>query len=240
MSAVRAPLRSSTVLMATVVPCRTSASAGIRQSARFRLSATPRVGSAGTVDVFAVTMRPSMQPTRSVKVPPISTPTMFKVRLRRLESDGDEFVGVELVALGHPVEDAELVERMTDHVDRRHVPRAVIREARDLAVVDLGHDARLDLDGLAGRLHGAILVGPDEANALEPAAQEAPQHLAALIDHVVGGKDDVRIEMLGDGAEQEQVARLARLLELVAVGGFLHGAVELAAIHGGEARLHLA
>jgi hypothetical protein len=31
----------------------------------------------GTVDDFEVTIRPSMQPTRSVKVPPISIPTMF-------------------------------------------------------------------------------------------------------------------------------------------------------------------
>src|SRR3954469_8630985 len=60
-----------------VEPCRSSDSAGISQWARARLSATPRVGSAGTVEVFEVTIRPSTQPTRSVKVPPISTPTMF-------------------------------------------------------------------------------------------------------------------------------------------------------------------
>ena len=76
-SAVRAPLRSSTVLMAMVEPCSSSDSAGISQWASARLSATPRVGSAGTVEVFEVTIRPSTQPTRSVKVPPISTPTMF-------------------------------------------------------------------------------------------------------------------------------------------------------------------
>ncbi len=52
----------------------------IWQSARLRLSATPRVGSAGTVEVFEVTMRPSTQPTRSVKVPPISMPTTFMLR----------------------------------------------------------------------------------------------------------------------------------------------------------------
>jgi hypothetical protein len=37
----------------------------------------PRVGSDGTVEVFDVTMRPSTWPTRSVNVPPMSTPTMF-------------------------------------------------------------------------------------------------------------------------------------------------------------------
>src|SRR5215475_14117788 len=60
-----------------VEPCSTSSSVGMRQPARLRLSATPRVGSAGTVEVFDVTMRPSTQPTKSVKVPPISTPTTF-------------------------------------------------------------------------------------------------------------------------------------------------------------------
>src|SRR5260221_14663575 len=60
-----------------VEPCSTSSSAGIRQCARLKLSATPRVGSAGTVEVLEVTMRPSTQPTRSVKVPPISIPTTF-------------------------------------------------------------------------------------------------------------------------------------------------------------------
>ena len=56
----RAPLRSSTVLMAIVEPCSTSAKPAWSQSARRRLSATPRVGSAGTVDVFDVTSSPSM------------------------------------------------------------------------------------------------------------------------------------------------------------------------------------
>src|SRR3954469_8899343 len=60
-----------------VEPCSTSSSVGLRQPARLKLSATPRVGSDGTVDVFDVTMRPSTQPTRSVKVPPMSMPTTF-------------------------------------------------------------------------------------------------------------------------------------------------------------------
>src|SRR6187397_3646710 len=85
MSAVRAPLRSSTVLMAMVEPCSSSESAGVSQWASAKLSATPRVGSAGTVEHLEVTIRPSTQPTRSVKVPPMSTPTMF-MRTRRPET----------------------------------------------------------------------------------------------------------------------------------------------------------
>src|SRR5712671_1918152 len=77
MSAVRAPLRSSTVLIATVEPCSTSDKFAASTFARSIVSATPCVGSAGTVDALDVTIRPSMQPTRSVKVPPISTPTRF-------------------------------------------------------------------------------------------------------------------------------------------------------------------
>src|SRR5215472_2500435 len=62
-----------------VEPCRTSASVRGSQCARRRLRATPAVGSAETVDVFDVTTSPSMTPTRSVNVPPISTPTIFIV-----------------------------------------------------------------------------------------------------------------------------------------------------------------
>ena len=80
-SAVLAPLRSSTVLMAMVEPWSTSVRPAMSTAASERLSATPAVGSAGTVEVFEVTMRPSMQPTRSVKVPPISMPTMFIANL---------------------------------------------------------------------------------------------------------------------------------------------------------------
>src|SRR5882672_6095668 len=77
MSAVRAPLRSSTVLIATVEPCSTSDKSAASTFARSIVSATPCVGSAGTVEALDVTIRPSMQPTRSVKVPPISMPTRF-------------------------------------------------------------------------------------------------------------------------------------------------------------------
>src|SRR5262245_52264563 len=189
--------------MAMVDPCSTSPSDGTRQWARARLSATPRVGSAGTVDVLAVTMRPSTQPTRSVNVPPMSTPTMFKRTLRRTsESDGNELVGIELLRVRDAVEDAELVERMADDVERRHAPGAVVGEARDLRVVHFHHHARLDLDRLAGDANGGVLVGFHEADGLEPAAQEPLHHVAAFFDGIVGGEDDVRIEILGDVAEQ--------------------------------------
>ena len=76
-SAVFAPLVSSTVLIAMVEPCSSSATAATSQLASFSAVAAPCVGSAGTVDVFDATMRPSLKATRSVKVPPISMPTML-------------------------------------------------------------------------------------------------------------------------------------------------------------------
>src|SRR5258705_13319814 len=88
MSAVRAPLRSSTVLIATVEPCSTSDKSAASTFASSIVSATPCVGSAGTVEALDVTIRPSMQPTRSVKVPPISMPTRF------IRSPGDSWRSV--------------------------------------------------------------------------------------------------------------------------------------------------
>src|SRR5262249_53637753 len=227
MSAVRAPLRSSTVLMAMVDPCSTSPSDGMRQWASARLSATPRVGSAGTVDVFDVTMRPSMQPTRSVNVPPMSTPTMFNDCAPVSEPDRNERIDVELPGLRHARKDPEFVERMADHVDRGRIPGAVVREGGDLAVVHLRHHARPHLDGLAGRLHGEVAVLLHETHGPKPAAQEALHHVLAVLDRRVRGEDDVRVEVLRDVAEQQQVARLAGLFQLVAIGGFLPAAVVL-------------
>jgi hypothetical protein len=58
-SAVRAPLFSSTVLMAMVEPCRSSCIAAASQPAMRNACATPSVGSAGTVEHFDVTIAPS-------------------------------------------------------------------------------------------------------------------------------------------------------------------------------------
>src|ERR1051325_9352780 len=143
-SAVFAPLRSSTVLIAMVEPCSSSSMAATSQSASARAVAAPSVGSAGTVSVFAVTMAPSWRPTRSVKVPPISMPTMLKV----LELHRHEFVVVERLGVRHVGEDAELLERVADHVDRLRVPGAVGGESRHLRVVDFRDPARADVERL--------------------------------------------------------------------------------------------
>src|SRR5690349_10440366 len=78
-----APLRSSSALVATVVPCTTSPVSARRPprsvpssvASSARPSITPIEGSAGVeVDLASVTRPASSTPTRSVKVPPTSTP----------------------------------------------------------------------------------------------------------------------------------------------------------------------
>src|SRR5262245_44429854 len=145
-SAVLAPLFSSTVLMAMVEPWRSSSIAATSQPAKRNACAAPSVGSAGAVEHFGVTVAACWEPPRAVKVPPMSIPTMLKTLSS--ESHRDELVVVNRFRLRHGAEDSELLERMPDDVDRRRVPGAVDREARDLRVVNFGGDAGLDLDGL--------------------------------------------------------------------------------------------
>ena len=82
-SAVRAPLRSISALVASVVPWMMieSAEAGMRASASTALIAaiTPRSGAAGVVNTFAVKRRPPLSSATSVKVPPMSTPRRWSM-----------------------------------------------------------------------------------------------------------------------------------------------------------------
>src|SRR5215475_6566566 len=126
-SAVFAPLFSSTVLIAIVDPCSSSSMALTSQPASLSAVAAPAVGSAGTVAVFDVTIRPSWMPARSVNVPPISMPTMLTSELHR-----HEFVRVEIFRRRDFRENPEFLERLTDHLDGLRVPRAIRREARHL------------------------------------------------------------------------------------------------------------
>ena len=82
MSAVRAPLPSSSALVTTVVACAshvTSAGAMPRLAvAAARASSTPRAKSRGVVGTLTTPMPPRASSTRttSVKVPPMSTPIL--------------------------------------------------------------------------------------------------------------------------------------------------------------------
>src|SRR5271163_3644736 len=134
--AVAAPLRSSTVLMAMVEPCSNSPTAATSHPASRSAVAAPTVGSAGTVSVLAVMMAPSATPTRSVKVPPMSMPTMLMDCRHSSKPHRDELVGVECLGVGHGGQGAQFLERGPDDVDRLRIPGAVRGEARDLRVVD--------------------------------------------------------------------------------------------------------
>src|SRR5436190_1984574 len=151
-----------------------------------------------------------------------------------------ELVVVDRLRLRDEVQDSQVLQRFPDDVDGHRVPRAVGREAADLGVVDLRHDALAHLDHPGTGFHRGGLVGLHEGDGLEPAAQEAPQQLRPLLDHLVGGVDDVRVEMLLDVAEQEDVASLALLLELERGRRLDHQPVELVALHGGETGGHRA
>ena len=110
----------------------------------------------------------------------------------------------------------------------------------DLAVVDLGDHAGLMSSVFASDCTAKSLFARMNAIGPEPAAEEAAQQLGALVDHVVGRIDHVGVEVLHDAAEQQRLRALPCSSSSIAVGGLMHHAVELAALHGGEPRLHRA
>src|SRR5215468_24886 len=78
----------------------------------------------------------------------------------------DELVVVNRLRLRNEVEDAELLERVADDVDRDRVPGAVGREIGHLRVVDLGRNALAHLHHPGARLHGEVLVRFHEGHGL--------------------------------------------------------------------------
>src|SRR4051794_21425745 len=108
----------------------------------------------------------------------------------------DELIVVDRLGIRDKVEDFEILQGMTDDIKRRHVPCAVGREAADLGVIDLRHDALAHLHDFGARLHREVLVGLHEGDRLEPAAQEPLQQFRSFCDHVIGGQDDMRVEVL--------------------------------------------
>src|SRR3977135_1236312 len=121
-SAVRAPLSSRIMLVATVVPCSTRPSAGAARPASSRASRTPVrkawLGSAGTLGVLARQIWPLLASYRamSVNVPPISTATASDVSAKAVH------VGVAMERLGLWPLGAQLGRGgFVDHaVDKRH------------------------------------------------------------------------------------------------------------------------
>src|SRR5205085_4857424 len=77
-SAARAPRRSRSAFVPTVVPCTTSRSpsrAPVSAATRRKPSVIAREGSSGVEGTLKIFARPSARYTKSVNVPPVSTPT---------------------------------------------------------------------------------------------------------------------------------------------------------------------
>ena len=86
--AVRAPLRSSSAFVATVVPCvKRSRSCSADRARRPRARTPPAAPEVGT---FAVAIRPSSIRTASVNVPPTSTPRMPTRRMYAVRRSVEE------------------------------------------------------------------------------------------------------------------------------------------------------
>jgi hypothetical protein len=74
MRAVRAPILSSRAFVATVMPCARALTEPASMPAALVAFMTPTDWSCGVEGTFTVVMRPSVSATRSVNVPPTSTP----------------------------------------------------------------------------------------------------------------------------------------------------------------------
>ena len=104
-SAVRAPLRSISALVASVVPWITSAtSAGATPQVSIawaRAWRTPSSGASGVVSTFAVIRSGPRSSTISVKVPPISTPIRTPAFVPAITNSRPEPRGSVLVKTRH-------------------------------------------------------------------------------------------------------------------------------------------
>src|SRR5262245_12648375 len=76
--ATGAPLRSSTALVATVEPCPRSSMRARSMPEAVRAAKAPMSGLFGVLGTLVTTTLPPSTATRSVKVPPTSTPTRMR------------------------------------------------------------------------------------------------------------------------------------------------------------------
>src|ERR671913_749438 len=96
-SAVRAPRRSSRAFVATVMPWASAARAPASTPEAPMAFITPTDWSCGVEGTFAVTSVPSERTTRSVNVPPTSTPRRVSPKSLPLLGDELAFLGLFLV-----------------------------------------------------------------------------------------------------------------------------------------------
>src|SRR5688572_3895154 len=209
--AVRAPLPSRIMLVATVVPCSTRPSAGAARPASSRASRTPArkawLGSAGTLGVLARQIWPLLASYRamSVKVPPMSTATASDVSAKAV----DISMAVESLCLrplgpqlggGGPVDSAvgeddaiEPLRGLGGHeaagdVLGHHLRRPVegMAMAAAAAGLDAQHVAMLQHVAVRQRRQHALVVGAGidqhTTGAARHAAIDAPRRILDAVD----------------------------------------------------------
>src|SRR5690242_3200738 len=163
--ATLAPLRSSTALVATVEPCPRSSILPMSMPDAVSAAKAPTSGDFGVLGTLVTTTRPPSTATRSVKVPPTSTPTRMLLR-SRVEQARLQFgdLLLQLVILfarlgGHRLDRLELVAARDVHAvedlgdlvaeTRLHL----VLDARERPHGAVGHLGEVVEKGVAG-LHG--------------------------------------------------------------------------------------
>src|SRR4029453_690218 len=194
--AVRAPLSSRIMLVATVVPCRTRPSVVAARPASSKASLTPAkkawLGSAGTLGVLARQIWPLLASYRamSVKVPPMSTATASDVSAKAVHIS----VAVErfgLRPLGAQLRGRGLVDRAIDEDDAIEPPRGV------------------GGDEAAGHVLGHHLGRPVEGMAMAAAATGLDAQHVAMLQHIAVRQGRQHAFVVGAGIDHD-AARAAR------------------------------
>src|SRR5260221_5282968 len=167
MKATPAPLRSSTALVATVEPCPRSSMRARSMPEAVSASKAPTSGLRGVLGTLVTITRPFSTATRSVKVPPTSTPTRMRSAAFDFAGEGFDLLPQLLVLLarlgGHRLHGFELVASWDVHAVEdlgdlvAHARRHLVLDAGQRAHGAVGHLGDIVDEGIA-RLHGNLLV----------------------------------------------------------------------------------
>src|SRR5476651_1924772 len=193
-SAVRAPLSSRIMLVATVVPCSTRSSSGAAKPASASASRTPVrkacEGSAGMLGVLARQIRPLDASCRamSVKVPPIST---------AMANDGASDVLGEAVDIVVAMECAGCGPPGTKSLGGRNIDDAIL----DTYAIQTRRG--LDADEAAGHILQNLLGRPVERMAMPAATAGLDTQHVAVLQHVAVRQGLELVGVIGAGIEDD-------------------------------------
>src|SRR5829696_3646913 len=199
--AVRAPLSSRIMLVATVVPCRTRPSIVAARPASSKASRTPArkawLGSAGTLGVLARQIWPLLASYRamSVNVPPMSTATASDVSAKAVDiSVAVESLGLR--PLGPQLGGGGLVDNAVDEDDAIESLRGVC--CHEAAGHVLGHHLGWPVEGMAMAAAAAGLDAQHVAMLQHVAVRQRRQHAlvvgAGIDQHATGAARHAAID----------------------------------------------